>query len=56
VCEVLRDAADEVVCALTRRPFRAVGAWYEDFPQTSDEEVRALLERSRTSDEARREP
>jgi predicted phosphoribosyltransferase len=42
-CQRLRGEADEVVCATTPRPFRAVGYSYRSFPQTSDEEVRALL-------------
>ena len=42
-CKELRADADEVVCAHTPRPFLAVGAWYEDFGQTTDDEVRALL-------------
>jgi predicted phosphoribosyltransferase len=42
-CEQLRSEADEVVCAATPYPFRAVGQWYRDFPQASDEEVRELL-------------
>jgi predicted phosphoribosyltransferase len=42
-CELLREEADDVVCAFTPEPFYAVGLWYEDFSQTSDEEVRALL-------------
>ena len=42
-CERLRHEADEVVCASTPRPFRAVGYSYRSFPQTSDEEVRELL-------------
>ncbi len=46
-CEMLRAAVDEVVCALTPEPFYAVGLWYRDFSQTSDEEVRDLLERAR---------
>ena len=46
-CEMLRAAADEVVCAITPDPFYAVGLWYRDFAQTSDEEVRDLLERAR---------
>lgn len=46
-CEMLRGAADEVVCALTPEPFYAVGLWYRDFSQTSDEEVHDLIERSR---------
>jgi predicted phosphoribosyltransferase len=46
-CEDLRREADEVVCATTPEPFRAVGLWYEDFSQTSDAEVRDLLSRAR---------
>ena len=42
-CEELRTVADETVCVLTPHPFRAVGLWYEDFAQTSDDEVRRLL-------------
>jgi predicted phosphoribosyltransferase len=42
-CQRLRNEADEVVCATTPRPFRAVGYSYRSFPQTSDEEVRSLL-------------
>lgn len=47
VCEQLRHEADEVVCATTPEPFRAVGRWYEDFAQTSDEEVHELLAMAR---------
>lgn len=46
-CEQLRADADEVVCAATPSPFRAVGLWYQDFPQASDEEVRTLLQAAR---------
>lgn len=42
-CNTLRAYADEVVCALTPEYFGGVGAWYEDFSQTTDDEVRALL-------------
>jgi len=45
-CEELRAVADEVVCAITPDPFYAVGLWYEDFAQTTDEEVRELLARA----------
>jgi putative phosphoribosyl transferase len=45
-CEELRTVADEVVCAVTPDPFYAVGLWYEDFSQTTDEEVRELLARA----------
>jgi len=44
-CHALRDEADEVVCGIEPEPFTAVGAWYDDFSQTSDEEVRGLLRR-----------
>jgi erythromycin esterase-like protein/orotate phosphoribosyltransferase len=47
VCEGLRAVAGDVVCLNTPRPLRAVGLWYEDFSQTSDDEVRELLERAR---------
>jgi putative phosphoribosyl transferase len=50
-CNEFRGDIDEVVCALTPAPFYAVGLWYEDFSQTSDEEVRELLERAADSDE-----
>jgi putative phosphoribosyl transferase len=46
-CTELRGEADDVVCARTPEPFVAVGLWYEDFDQTTDEEVRELLERAR---------
>jgi erythromycin esterase-like protein/predicted phosphoribosyltransferase len=44
-CERLRQEADEVVCAETPEPFRAVGLWYRRFDQTTDDEVRQLLAR-----------
>jgi putative phosphoribosyl transferase len=42
-CADMADVADEVVCAETPNPFLAVGAWYEDFSETSDDDVRRLL-------------
>lgn len=45
-CAAFRDVADEIVCLLTPEPFRAVGLWYEDFEQTTDDEVREWLERA----------
>jgi putative phosphoribosyl transferase len=42
-CDDFRPLVEEIVCASTPHPFRAVGLWYEDFSQTTDEEVRALL-------------
>jgi putative phosphoribosyl transferase len=44
-CRELQAEADEVVCARTPEPFLAVGQWYRDFAQTTDAEVRALLDR-----------
>jgi putative phosphoribosyl transferase len=44
--EALRREADEVVCLVTPEPFWAIGRFYLDFPQTSDEEVKALLARA----------
>jgi len=44
-CAELGHVADDVVCASMPEPFRAVGLWYEDFSQTTDEEVRELLDR-----------
>ncbi len=45
-CARLRSEADDVVCAITPSEFRAVGLWYEEFSQTTDEEVQHLLARS----------
>ncbi|HEY7089331.1 MAG TPA: phosphoribosyltransferase [Tepidisphaeraceae bacterium] len=42
-CEQLRAFADEVICAIAPSDFRAVGLWYEDFPQLNDQQVRELL-------------
>jgi len=43
-CAAMSEAADGCVCVLTPQNFRGVGAWYADFSQTTDAEVRALLE------------
>jgi putative phosphoribosyl transferase len=45
-CDDLRSLADEVICLYTPEPFYAVGLWYEDFSQTTDDEVRDLLARA----------
>jgi putative phosphoribosyl transferase len=42
-CEALRPDVDALLCVLTPEPFRAVGVWYRDFGQTTDDEVRRLL-------------
>jgi putative phosphoribosyl transferase len=43
-CQEFRQEVEDVVCAVTPEPFMAVGAWYEDFSQTTDAEVQQLLE------------
>jgi putative phosphoribosyl transferase len=46
-CDSFKDEVDTVaVCAITPEPFNAVGLWYQDFSQTTDEEVRELLWRA----------
>jgi putative phosphoribosyl transferase len=45
-CELLRSEVDELLCAATPEPFTAVGAWYSEFFQVSDDEVRDLLRRA----------
>jgi putative phosphoribosyl transferase len=42
-CENMRHYADDVICAETPDPFYAVGMWYGNFSQTTDEEVKRLL-------------
>jgi putative phosphoribosyl transferase len=56
-CEAIRAEVDEIVCALTPPAFYGVGRWYEDFMQTTDDEVRELLRRTnRRSQLQRRSP
>ena len=45
-CAEFRSEVDDVICFATPDPFMAVGAWYGDFSQTSDQEVRDLLEQA----------
>jgi putative phosphoribosyl transferase len=42
-CEEFADITDETVCARTPESFSAVGQWYVDISQTTDEDVRMLL-------------
>ncbi|MEH1836985.1 MAG: phosphoribosyltransferase [Nostoc sp.] len=42
-CQELETKVDKIACVSTPSPFYSVGLWYEDFPQTTDEEVRDLL-------------
>jgi putative phosphoribosyl transferase len=45
-CEEFSEIVDEVICARTPEPFHSVGSWYEDFSQTTDDEVRESLVRA----------
>lgn len=45
-CEEMAKLVDKVICPLKPNPFHAVGLWYNDFAQTSDEEVIALLKKT----------
>jgi putative phosphoribosyl transferase len=51
--ELLEAAADRVAVLSVPEPYVAVGAWYELFPQLTDQDVVDLLARARTADEAR---
>ncbi|HCF29092.1 MAG TPA: phosphoribosyl transferase [Cyanobacteria bacterium UBA11049] len=48
-CRDLAVEVDEIICVGTPQPFCSVGLWYEDFPQTTDEEVRNLLKLAQTT-------
>lgn len=45
-CTELESEVDEIICAMTPEPFYGVGFWYQEFSQTSDREVRELLQRA----------
>ena len=45
-CDEFRAEVDDIVCSRTPEPFQAVGLWYDDFSQTTDEEVHELLDRA----------
>lgn len=46
IYEKLRSSVDELICLQMPEPFFAIGSWYLDFSQTSDDEVLQLLERA----------
>lgn len=48
ICRFFKGIVDEMICAATPKPFYAIGAWYEDFSQTTDEEVCKLLEKAQS--------
>jgi putative phosphoribosyl transferase len=43
VCSGIGREVDEIICAITPEPFHAVGLWYDDFSETTDDDVRMLL-------------
>jgi putative phosphoribosyl transferase len=43
VCAELRTEVDDIVCTMSPAPFHGVGMWYDDFSQTTDDDVRRLL-------------
>lgn len=49
-CDEYRIGVDEIICAVTPEPFLGVGRWYLDFSQTTDEEVRDLLQGARAEE------
>jgi putative phosphoribosyl transferase len=51
-CQELETEVDKIVCVSTPSPFHSVGIWYENFPQTTDEEVCGLLTKSSKNGEA----
>lgn len=46
-CAQLARHVDEMICIATPEPFRGVGAWYADFSQVTDDEVRGMLRSAR---------
>jgi predicted phosphoribosyltransferase len=48
-CAELGQEVDECICVMTPEPFHAVGVWYENFYQVTDDEVHTLLERASQS-------
>lgn len=48
-CREIAGMVDEVICLLQPEPFLSVGTWYADFSETTDDDVRELLERSSNS-------
>ena len=45
-CDELRPDVDDLVCVRTPEGFLAIGLWYESFPQTTDDEIRDLLDQA----------
>ncbi|MFP4418440.1 MAG: phosphoribosyltransferase [Chitinivibrionales bacterium] len=45
-CDYFESLVDEAVCAMTPQPLFAIGYWYRDFDQTTDEQVQQLLRKA----------
>lgn len=45
-CQELKKEADELICLMAPESFSAVGAWFENFEQTTDQQVRELLQKA----------
>jgi putative phosphoribosyl transferase len=54
--DLFRTAVDDLVCLKSPSDLGAIGFWYRNFEQTSDEEVVALLERARSERGAKGSP
>ena len=52
-CDQFRREVDDIVCAITPEVLFGVGAWYQDFSQTTDDEVRDLLARAASGQQVR---
>lgn len=50
-CEEMQSKVEKIFCANTPSPFYSVGMWYEKFPQTTDDEVRELLNKANNNHE-----
>lgn len=54
-CDEFRTEVDDIICGMTPTPFYAVGAWYEDFSQTTDKEVQQLLKTAQRAGKGERQ-
>lgn len=54
-CNEFRSEVDEIICGITPAYFNAVGSWYDNFMQTTDEEVVQLLDKAYNAQNQREE-
>jgi predicted phosphoribosyltransferase len=45
-CRSIENEVDDIICSITPQPFKGVGAWYDNFSQTTDDDVGNLLEKA----------